>query len=60
MQYKKSLLYKVLSKDDCVIKSLKEINLKDVVFSPVKYCLNVSKMVIVYSWKNLWPNMYSF
>jgi hypothetical protein len=33
MYYKKSLLYNVLSKDDCVIKFLKEINLKNVVFS---------------------------
>jgi len=33
MQYKKSLLYTILSKDDYVIKSLKENNLKDVVFS---------------------------
>uniref|UniRef100_A0A2H8TNS6 Jerky-like n=1 Tax=Melanaphis sacchari TaxID=742174 RepID=A0A2H8TNS6_9HEMI len=60
MHYKKSLLYKVLSKDDCVIKSLKEINLKDVVFSLANAWSNVSKKMIVCSWKNLWPNMCLF
>ncbi|XP_050545073.1 jerky protein homolog-like [Daktulosphaira vitifoliae] len=60
MHYKKSLLYKVLSTDDCVMKSLKEINLKDVVFSLANAWSNVSKKVIVCSWKNLWPNMCLF
>jgi len=49
MQYKKNLLYKVLSKDDCVMKSLQEINLKHVVFSLPNAWSNVSKKMIVRS-----------
>lgn len=57
MQYKKSLLYTVLSKDDSVIKSLNQVNLKDVVFSLANAWENLNKKVIVCSWANLWPNM---
>lgn len=57
MQYKRSLLYTVLSKEDSVIKSLKEVNLKDVVFSLANAWENLNKKVIVCSWANLWPNM---
>lgn len=57
MQYKKGLLYTVLSKDDSVMKSLKEINLKDVVYSLANAWVNLNEKVIVCSWGNLWPNM---
>lgn len=57
MQYKKSLLYNVLSKDESVIKSLKEINLKDVVYSLANAWNNLDKKVIICSWKKLWPDM---
>lgn len=57
MQYKKSLLYTVLSKDDSVVKSLKSFNLKDMVFSLANAWENLNKKVIVCSWANLWPNM---
>lgn len=57
MHYKKSLLYNVLSKDQSVIKSLKDINLKDVVYSLANAWVNLGEKVIICSWKNLWPNM---
>lgn len=57
MQYKKSLLYNVLSKEECVIKSLKEITLKDVVYSLANAWEGLNEKVIICSWKKLWPDM---
>lgn len=57
MYYKKALLYKVLSKESSVIQSLKETNLKDVVFDLSNAWENLSEKTIICSWRNVWPDM---
>uniref|UniRef100_A0A1B6LK79 DDE-1 domain-containing protein n=2 Tax=Graphocephala atropunctata TaxID=36148 RepID=A0A1B6LK79_9HEMI len=57
MHYKKALLYKILSKEDSVVQSLKETTLKDVVFSLANSWENLTEKTVVCSWRNLWPDM---
>ena len=59
MHYKKSLLYKILSKDsdENIVKVLKETNLRDIVFSLANSWECLTKKTIICSWGNLWPDM---
>lgn len=57
MHYKKALLYKVLSKECSVIQSLKETNLKDVVFDLANAWENLPEKTIVCLWRNLCPDL---
>lgn len=59
VQNKQSVLYKVLSKNDCVsmIHLLKERNIKGMVFSLGNAWENLYEKTIICSWGNLWPDM---
>lgn len=58
--YKKTLLYSVLSKEGSVLHALKNTNIKDVVFNLASAWEKVSNKTIVCSWKKLWPTMNLF
>ncbi|XP_023214935.1 jerky protein homolog-like [Centruroides sculpturatus] len=54
--YKRNLLFNVISQNDNIIKFLKEMNLKNVVFNIAYAWQNVSPDTIISSWKRLWPS----
>lgn len=55
--YKNKLLIHITSQEGDITQSLKELNLKDVVFSLVHAWKSVSSYLIQSSWKKLWPTM---
>ncbi|XP_015187494.1 PREDICTED: jerky protein homolog-like [Polistes dominula] len=55
--YKNKLLIHIISQDGDITQSLKELNLKDVVFSLAHAWKSVSSDLIQSSWKKLWPTM---
>lgn len=55
--YKSKLLFHIISQGGDIKQSLKELNLKDVVFSVAHAWSSVSPNLIQSSWKNLWPTM---
>lgn len=56
-RYKKKLLIHVASQENDIVATLKEINLKHVVFMLAESWKTVSSSVIVSSWKKLWPSL---
>jgi|AKYZ01.1.fsa_nt_gi Tc5 transposase DNA-binding domain./DDE superfamily endonuclease./CENP-B N-terminal DNA-binding domain. len=57
VHYKKSLLYSVISKEKSIIQSLKETNVKDVVYNLARAWESVSTKVLVSAWGKLWPDL---
>lgn len=57
VHYKKSLLYSVISKEKSIIQSLKETNVKDVVYNLARGWESVSTKVLVSAWGKLWPDL---
>lgn len=55
--YKKNLLLKAVSKDQPVEKTLKEFNMKDLVFALCQSWNALPSSTITSSWKKLWPDI---
>lgn len=55
--YKKKLLLTAISKDQPIEKTLKELNMKDSVFSLCQSWNALLPSAITSSWKNLWPEI---
>lgn len=55
--YKKNLLLTAISKDQSIEKTLKEFNMKDLVFALCQSWNALPSSTITSSWKNLWPDI---
>lgn len=55
--YKKNLLLKAVSKDQPIEKTLKELNMKDLVFALCQSWNALPSSTITSSWKKLWPDI---
>lgn len=56
IHYRKTLLLQVVSAGDDISATLKNLNLKDVIYALEEAWQSVSSNLISKSWKNLWPN----
>lgn len=57
--YKKKLLLTAISKDQPIEKTLKEFNMKDLVFALCQSWNSLPQSIITSSWKNVWPEIVS-
>ncbi|KAG5876828.1 hypothetical protein JTB14_014158 [Gonioctena quinquepunctata] len=55
--YKKKLLLRAVSKDQPIEKTLKEFNMKDLVFALSQSWSALPSSTIISSWKKLWPDI---
>ncbi|CAH0721901.1 unnamed protein product, partial [Brenthis ino] len=55
--YKRNLLLKAVSKDQAIEKTLKEFNMKDLVFALCQSWNALPSSTITSSWKKLWPDI---
>ena len=55
--YKKNLLIRAVSKDQSIEKTLKELNMKDLVFALCQSWKSLPQSLITSSWKKIWPDI---
>lgn len=55
--YKKNLLLSTIAKDQPIVKTLKEFNMKDLVLALCQSWIALPQSTITSSWEKLWPNI---